>query len=165
MIEIHLDGKPVTKLQAARALAARNGMSVNIGIPAGEARVIGVPDIRLFSTVRGEFRQSASWPSGGAESGAGMRFYAGMFALAAEVAELAEMFATEQEAADKPKPVTWQCTYCWTEYEAMPSEQPPVCPVGGPLHGPGARDAQPRIKPEPESAAVTPECKPAPAGA
>ncbi len=52
-------------------------------------------------------------------------------------------------SADKPKPVVWQCTYCWTEYEAMPSQQPPACPECGPLHGPGAAAAQPRIKPEP----------------
>ena len=68
-----------------------------------------------------------------------MRFYAGMFALAAEVAELAEMFATEQEAADKPKPVTWQVvTYlAGRNTKAMPSEQPPVCPVGGLAARPG----------------------------
>jgi hypothetical protein len=99
VIEIHLDGKPVTKLQAARALAARSGLAVYIGIPVGEGRVIAVPDVSVYSTVRGEYKQLAEWPSGQAESAAGMRVYAGMFTLAAEVAELAEMIAAEQDAA------------------------------------------------------------------
>lgn len=55
-------------------------------------------------------------------------------------------------ASVAPEPVRWQCTYCWTEFEAMPSEQPPACPECGPLHGPGASAAQPRIKPEAEAA-------------
>ena len=41
----------------------------------------------------------------------------------------------------QPEPVRWQCAYCETEF--LPSGEPVVCPVCGPLHGPGARDAQP----------------------
>lgn len=41
----------------------------------------------------------------------------------------------------QPEPVHWQCAYCETEF--LPSCEPAVCPVCGPLHGPGARGAQP----------------------
>ena len=41
----------------------------------------------------------------------------------------------------RPEPVRWRCGYCETEF--LPSGEPVVCPVCGPLHGPGARDAQP----------------------
>jgi hypothetical protein len=33
------------------------------------------------------------------------------------------------------EPVLWKCTHCQTEHEAMPSMQPPVCPVCGPPSG------------------------------
>lgn len=41
----------------------------------------------------------------------------------------------------QPEPVHWHCPYCETEF--LPSGEPAVCPVCGPLHGPGALDAQP----------------------
>lgn len=41
----------------------------------------------------------------------------------------------------QPEPVRWRCGYCETEF--LPSGEPVACPVCGPLHGPGARDAQP----------------------
>jgi hypothetical protein len=37
--------------------------------------------------------------------------------------------------APDDEPVLWKCTYCKTEHEAMPSEQPPVCPECGPPDG------------------------------
>jgi hypothetical protein len=146
VIEIHLDGKPVTKLQAARALAPVGTRRVVIGELDDDGQVgRGSVAVRARHQAYGlTFSPEVSWPSG-AEAPCGARTFMALIALGAEVAELAEMIVAEQEA-DKPKPVVWQCTYCWTEYEAMPSEQPPVCPECGPLHGPGAPHAQPRIK-------------------
>lgn len=151
MIEIHLDGKPVTKLQAARAVAIVGGEHVDIGKPDAAGWIQDGIALGARSALGEIRRPELGCGSFRADNPAEMRQQAEMITLAAEIADLAEMIAAEQEA-DKPKPVVWQCMYCWTEYEAMPSEQPPVCPECGPLHGPGAPDAQPRIKPEPAAA-------------
>lgn len=156
-IQIQVDGKPVNKLQAARAAAALDGPSIWIGEPDGSGWMPQYISVyarhRAFDTIQ---RAALDCHHFIADTVAEMRQQAAAVTLAAEICDWAEMIAAEQETA-KPEPVTWQCTYCWTEFEAMPSEQPPVCPECGPLRGPGARDAQPRIKPEPEGTAVAPE--------
>ncbi len=191
-IQIQVDGKPVNKLQAARAAATLGGPSIWIGEPDGSGWMPQYISVyarhRAFGTIQ---RAALDCHHFIADTVAEMRQQAAAVTLAAEICEWAEMIAAEQvtefrtsstgvtarcrqpgdhgpalegatldcdvAAHHEPRPVTWQCTYCWTEYEAMPSEQPPVCPECGPLHGPGARDAQPRIKPEPEGTAVAPE--------
>jgi hypothetical protein len=55
-------------------------------------------------------------------------------------ARVAAMLAQRRKER-QPEPVRWQCAYCETEF--LPSGKPVVCPVCGPLYGPGARDAQP----------------------
>jgi hypothetical protein len=49
----------------------------------------------------------------------------------------------EPLAVPGPEPVLWQCAYCETEFDALRSDGPVVCPACGQLHGPGAPDAQP----------------------
>ena len=47
----------------------------------------------------------------------------------------------ERRQEPQPDPVRWQCPYCETEF--LTSGETAVCPVCGPLHGPGARYVQP----------------------
>jgi hypothetical protein len=179
VIEIHLDGKPVTKLQAARAAATLEGPSIWIGEPDGSGWMPQYISVyarhRASDTIQ---RPALDCHHFIADTVAEMRQQAAAVTLAAEICEWAEMIAAEQvtefrtsstgvtarcrqpgdhgpalegatldcdvAAHHEPRPVTWQCTYCWTEYKALPSDKPPVCPECGPLHGPGANAAQPQ---------------------
>jgi hypothetical protein len=97
VIEIHLDGKPVTKLQAARALAPVGTRRVVIGELDDDGQVgRGSVAVRARHQAYGlTFSPEVSWPSG-AEAPCGARTFMAMIALGAEVAELAEMIAAEQ---------------------------------------------------------------------
>ena len=99
-IEIHLDGKPVTKLQAARACAEIGSEPVFIG----EENAEGVIEDAVLVSARYRMRGEIQRP----EIGCGQfcvdtpeeaRQQARVLLLAAEIAELAEMIAAEQVEA------------------------------------------------------------------
>jgi hypothetical protein len=107
MIEIHIDGKTVTKLQAARAVANLDGEPRYVDI--GEAGEDGL--IRHEVTVHPREHAYGSmqpaevgWPSIGSVPAAAARVFAESLTLGAEIAELAEMIAAEQARA--------QCADC-----------------------------------------------------
>jgi hypothetical protein len=56
-------------------------------------------------------------------------------------ADRVDAMLAQRRKEPQPEPVHWLCAYCETEF--LPSGEPVVCPVCGPLHGPGARGAQP----------------------
>jgi hypothetical protein len=101
MIEIHLDGKPVTKLEAARALCQTgSGQQVRIGVPGAGGRIRDDITVRARRWAYGTIqRPELGCMSFHADTLAEMRLQAQMITLAAEVAELAEMLAAEQAAA------------------------------------------------------------------
>lgn len=119
MIEIRLDGKPVTKLEAARALA----------VPGRTRAFIGEPN--EFGVVHDSVTVYGRYPAYGAVeppalncasfiagTAAEIRQRAEMIALAAEVAELAEMIAAEQDAQQPAATLTPEREPCeereWT---------------------------------------------------
>lgn len=98
MIEIHLDGKPVTKLQAARAVSIVGGEYVSVGyqvagVSQGADDVTVHPRQRAYGEVR---RPQVSWSSIGPVCAEAARAFAEAIAAGAEIAELAEMIAAEQ---------------------------------------------------------------------
>ena len=98
-IEIHLDGKHVTKLQAARAVAVANGQSVEIGEPDASGWIRhGITVYPRRPDLDGVQPPQVHWASYTGVSAAGAR----VFALGAEVAELAMMIAAEQDEAERP---------------------------------------------------------------
>jgi hypothetical protein len=97
VIEIHLDGKPVTKLQAARAVALVNGQSVDVGEPNASGWIEhGITVYHRHRTLDGDQPAQVHWASYTGVSAADARMFAEMITLGAEVAELAEMIAAEQ---------------------------------------------------------------------
>jgi hypothetical protein len=97
VIEIHLDGKPVTKLQAARAVNVTGGQHVYIGEPDENGRIrdgIALGARSAYGAIR---RPELGCGSFRADTPEEMRQQAQMILLAAEVAELAMMLAGEQE--------------------------------------------------------------------
>jgi hypothetical protein len=102
-IEIHLDGKPVTKLQAARAVANLDGEGwrVDIGQPAEDGR-ISARAVTVYAACcreQGHRLAEVSWPSAGCLPAADARAIAEAITLGAEISELAEMIA---EQASQP---------------------------------------------------------------
>jgi hypothetical protein len=101
VIEIHLDGKPVTKLQAARAVALVNGQSVDVGEPNASGWIEhGITVYHRHRTLDGDQPAQVHWASYTGVSAADARMFAEMITLGAEVAELAEMIAAEQDATE-----------------------------------------------------------------
>lgn len=101
MIEIHLDGKPVTKLQAARALnRVGSGNHVCICEPGARDwdRVVLRGRYHAYGEVQPPELSCMSFSAG---TPAGMRLQAQMITLAAEIAELAEMIVAEQDGRDE----------------------------------------------------------------
>lgn len=96
MIEIHLDGKPVTKLQAARAVAIVGGEHVDIGEPDAAGWIQDGIALGARSALGEIRRPELGCGSFRADNPAEMRQQAEMITLAAEIAELAEMIAAEQ---------------------------------------------------------------------
>jgi hypothetical protein len=117
MIEIHVDGKPVTKLEAARALAEVMGRSVTIGEPNAEGWINGTYITVYARTPRyGRIDPpEVSWPSTGSQGAEGTREFAGMLLLGAELAELAMMLAAEQDAAGR----TVDLSKCLGKYDRL----------------------------------------------
>jgi hypothetical protein len=98
-IQIHLDGKPVTKLQGARSVADVNGESVVIGVPNADGWI--QDNITVYKAHRaygGIQPPELGCMSFHASTPAEMRQQAQMITLAAEIAELAEMIAAESVA-------------------------------------------------------------------
>ena len=100
MIEIHLDGKPVTKLQAARAL---NQVDSGNHVRIGERNNRGWVDEDVYLRARHSAYGDVQPPVLGctsfhADTLAEMRQQAEMIAIAAEIRELADMLAAEQVA-------------------------------------------------------------------
>ena len=144
MIEIHLGGKPVTKLQAARAVAAVNGESVCIGEPNPDGWIRDYITVYARHPAFGEVQPpKLSCMSFSADTVAGMQQQAQMITLAAEICELAEMLAAEQDAPKLPL-----CRYCDVEpatgrdyCEACAAAAELVAPpVNGPLDRTVAED-------------------------
>jgi hypothetical protein len=101
-IEIHLDGKPVTKLQAARSVANLDEDYEYHGVSVGEPNEDGWISSHEI-TVHGRHRAygsmhpaEVSWPSIGSVPAAEARAFTEALALGTEIAELAEMIAAEQ---------------------------------------------------------------------
>lgn len=106
MIEIHLDGKPVTRLQAARALAeVGSGQQVRIGEPKDKGWI--ADDITVYGR---RYAYGANQPpelgcmSFHAKDPAEMRQQAEMIMIAAEVAELAAEIGAEMDASAAAEP-------------------------------------------------------------
>jgi len=96
-IEIHLDGKPVSKLQAARAVAEVGGRSVVVGEPREDGWIKDYVSVYARHKAFGEIQRPAlNCASFQADTLSEMRQQAQMIMLAAEIAELAEMLAAEQ---------------------------------------------------------------------
>lgn len=96
MIEIHLDGKPVTKLEAARAVAVVGGEHVDIGEPDAAGWIQDGIALGARSALGEIRRPELGCGSFRADDPAEMRQQAEMITLAAEIAELAQMIAAEQ---------------------------------------------------------------------
>lgn len=93
-IEIRLDGKPIDKIVAARALSKVNGAPVRVcelGEDGSVARDVDVyAKHRAFGGLCGP---EVNWSAIGSVSAAEARRYAEMISLAAELAEMAGMIA------------------------------------------------------------------------
>lgn len=127
-IEIHLDGKPVTKLQAARALSVIDGRRlVHIGEPDEDGEIIR-GRVTVYARHHAfEVLQAASvsWLAFGAVTAEDTREFLRVVALGAEIAELAEMLAAEAEADDDlPKAYVHPCT---DEMTHQPCGRPELC--------------------------------------
>jgi hypothetical protein len=127
-IEIHLDGKPVTKLQAARALSIPDSLPARVGEPDEDGYVNhGFVSVWARHHVDGELLPSeVSWPSYGSVSAADARTFAGQVALGAEIAELAEMLAAEQDAGEAAPP-KWYVGPCIGEAPHRACGSPEAC--------------------------------------
>lgn len=100
MIEIHLDGKPVTKLEAARAVSIVGARGVRIGFPGEDGTLEDSVDLYGRRHAYGEIEPPlGSSSSFGADAGR-MRRRAQVLLLGAEIAELAMMLAAEQDAQE-----------------------------------------------------------------
>ena len=101
-IRIHLDGKPVTKLQAAQAVSVVGARGVRIGFPAEDGDLLDYIDLYGRSRAYGEIQPPLGRSSSFGADASRMRQRAEMLILAAEIAELAEMLAAEQDQAPEP---------------------------------------------------------------
>ena len=105
MIEIHLDGKPVSKLEAARSVARPDGHSVDIGEPSARGWIEdGIAVYHRNRTLGGIEPAQVRWASYTGVSAADARMFAEAITIGAEIAELAEMLAAEQDAAPAAEP-------------------------------------------------------------
>lgn len=105
-IGIHLDGKPVTKLQAARELAQVGGRSLGVSYLVAGVVTDGGITVHARHVARGEVRPpEVTWYAATGRdriSAEAARAFGEAVAVAAEVAELAEMLAAEQDAPEQP---------------------------------------------------------------
>jgi len=124
MIEIHLDGRPVKKLEAARAAAnlgrAYETPDIRVVVPGEDGWISGgYITVHARHHAYGDMQPpSVSCPSAGRDA-AGARTFAEMLALGAEIAELAAMLAAEQDDEEPASEPAQRLGACLNKYDHL----------------------------------------------